>query len=149
MKIIITEQQFKKLVDNIINEKYPPETREEIDMRNDMEDDFIDIMRNVIEKRIDNYPNSIFYVDNDTNEIYMKYYQKTKHVYIDYIKLWSKFGSKYHLRYDEVQRFFKDMMSDHYNLRDITPKIQDRLFLSKMSEHYNLWGITPGPQGNS
>ncbi len=121
MKIIITENQFKKLIENIINEKYPPETREEIDIRNDMEDEFLEIMRNVIEETDKKYPDSVLYVDKNTNQIYIKYDQKSRYLWINYDKLWSIFEKKYHLEYEEIQRFFKDMMGEHYNLRDITP----------------------------
>ena len=123
---------------NIINEKYPPETREELDIKNDMEDDFVEIMKNVIEKKDPKYPGDIVYADKN-NEVYMMHDKENNKLWVDYYKLWSSFQSKYHLEYEENQRFFKDMMSEHYNLWDITPWATD--FDdddSYMSEHYNL-----------
>ena len=88
-----------------------------------MEDDFVEIMKDVVEKPSEKYIGNILYVDKNNNKIYMMHDQKSKYLWIDQDKLWSFFESEYHLEYEETQRFFKDMVSEHYNLWDVTPKI--------------------------
>ncbi len=140
MNILITESQFKRLVKNIINEKYPPVNREELDIKNDMEDNFVEIMKDVIEKP---YKYGISYVDKNNYYVYMKHDKKTNYLWIDYSKLWSIFKSKYHLEYKEIQRFFKDMVGEHYNLWDVTPIQTNYVNHPMVGEHYNLWDVTP------
>ena len=121
MKIIITESQFKKLIENIIKEEEKSDVVKDLEKRWAMEDEFRKIMKDVIEKTYQDYPDKIYYVDKNDNYTYMKYDQKTKYVLIDYYKLWSIFESKYDLNYYEVRDFFKGILKSDYNLRGITP----------------------------
>ena len=122
MKIIITESQFKRLIENIIKEEEKSDVVKDLEKRWAMEDEFRRIMKDVIEKTYQDYPNRIYYVDkNDPTEIYMEYDQISRYVLIDYEKLWSVFESKYDLNYYEVRDFFKGILKRDYNLRGITP----------------------------
>ena len=122
MKIIITESQFKRLIENIIKEEEKSDVVKDLEKRWAMEDEFRKIMKDVIEKTYQDYPDSIYYVDkNNPNKFYMEYNQKTKAVWIDYKKLWSNFESKYDLNYVEVRDFFKGVLKRDYNLRGVTP----------------------------
>ena len=123
MKIIITESQFKNIIENIIKEE-KSDVVKELEKRWAMEDEFRRIMKDVIEKKDPLNPtNRIYYVDkNDNSKVYMRYDQKTKYVWIDYYKLWSIFKTKYDLNYVEVRDFFKGILKRDYNLRGITPQ---------------------------
>ena len=121
MKIIITESQFKRLIENIIKEE-KSDVVKELEKRWAMEDKFRRIMKDVIEKENPKYPNKIYYVDkNNNSKVYMEYDQKTKYVWIDYKKLWSFFRIKYGLNYWETRDFFKGVLKSDYNLRGVTP----------------------------
>ena len=123
MKIIITESQFKRLIDNIINEEEKSDVVKDLEKRWAMEDEFRRIMKDVIEKKDPLNLDRILYVDkNDPTKIYMRYDQKTKYVWIDYYKLWSIFESKYGLNYLETREFFRGILKRDYNLRGITPQ---------------------------
>ena len=123
MKIIITESQFKRLIENIIKEEEKSDVVKDLEKRWAMEDEFREIMKDVVEKKDPLNLDRIYYVDkNDPNKIYMEYDQKSKYVLIDYKKLWSNFESKYDLNYYEVRDFFKGILKRDYNLRGITPK---------------------------
>ena len=122
MKIIITESQFKRLIENIIKEEEKSDVVKDLEKRWAMEDEFRKIMKDVIEKTYQDYPDKIYYVDkNDPTEIYMEYDQKSKYVWIDYKKLWSFFQSKYGLNYQKTREFFKGILKRDYNLRGVTP----------------------------
>ena len=122
MKIIITESQFKKLIENIIKEEEQSDVVKDLEKRWAMEDEFRRIMKDVIEKKDPLNLDRILYVDkNDNSKAYMEYYQKSKDVWIDYYKLWSIFKTKYDLNYVEVRDFFKGILKRDYNLRGITP----------------------------
>ena len=125
MKIIITESQFKRLIENIIKEEEKSDVVKDLEKRWAMEDEFRRIMKDVIEKKDPLNPtNRIYYVDkNDNSKVYMRYDQKTKYVWIDYEKLWSIFESKYGLNYVEVRDFFKGVLKSDYNLRGVTPPL--------------------------
>ena len=122
MKIIITESQLKRLIENLIKEE-EFDANKWLEKRWAMEDEFRRIMKDVIEKKNPLNPtNTIFYVDkNDPTEIYMEYNKKNNYVSIDYKKLWSFFRTKYNLNYPETRDFFKGVLKSDYNLRGITP----------------------------
>ena len=123
MKIIITESQFKRLIENIIKEEEKSDVVKDLEKRWAMEDEFRRIMKDVIEKKDPLNLDIIFYVDkNDNSKAYMEYDQKSKDVWIEYEKLWSIFESKYDLNYYEVRDFFKGILKRDYNLRGVTPK---------------------------
>ena len=123
MKIIITESQFKRLIENIIKEEEKSDVVKDLEKRWAMEDEFRRIMKDVIEKKNPLNPtNRIFYVDkNDPTEIFMEYNKKNNYVSIDYKKLWSPFQSKYDLNSQETREFFKGILKSDYNLRGVTP----------------------------
>ena len=126
MKIIITESQFKRLIDNLIKEEEKSDVVKDLEKRWAMEDEFRRIMKDVIEKKDplnQYYPDKIYYVDkNDNSKVYMEYDQKTKYVWIDYKKLWSVFQFKYGLNYQKTKDFFKGILKRDYNLRGVTPR---------------------------
>ena len=125
MKIRLTESELKNIIENIIKEEEKSDVVKDLEKRWAMEDEFRKIMKDVIEKTYQDYPDKIYYVDKNDNYTYMKYDQKTKYVLIDYYKLWSVFQSKYGLNYLETRDFFKGILKRDYNLGGIIPTEAD------------------------
>ena len=143
MKIIITESQFKRLIENIIKEE-KSDVVKDLEKRWAMEDEFRKIMKDVIEKENPLNLDIIFYVDkNDPTEIYMEYDQTSRYVWINYEKLWSVFESKYGLNYQKTKDFFKGILKRDYNLRGVTPVNTQFSHLPGLKRDYNLRGVTP------
>ena len=82
------------------------------------EEYFIELLNNLTIKTSDKYPDLIFYLYKD--EIYLEYNQKTKHVWVNNRRIWSKFESKYSLNYGEIQGLTTGLVEEHLKLRGIT-----------------------------
>ena len=120
MNILITENQFKRLINNIINEEDNSlKLREKYHI---MEDWFVPILDQLTEKTYDNYPGSIFYVDKN-NKVYMEHDQKNKGLWVDYDKIWSYFYKNYSYNYKEVRKLIQGLVGEHLGLWDATPDI--------------------------
>ena len=120
--IRLRESQFKKLIENIIKEEEQSDVVKDLEKRWAMEDEFRKIMKDVIEKKDPDYPNTILYVDKNDNYVYIEYDQKNRSVWIDYKKLWSIFESKYDLNYEKTIEFFKHILKIDYDLRGVIPR---------------------------
>ena len=97
---------------------------------------------NLIPKTIENYPNSIYYV-NDNNQDLMEYDKKTERVYIHYDHIWSKIESLFHLNYGETQSIMKVWAEEDYKLGGVTPRRIPYNHWNQVEEDYKLGGVTP------
>ena len=123
MKILITEIQFKSLINKIIiaEDQEQQQDQYSLELRRlywKMEDWFVKILENLKEIKEDDF---IYWVDKD-NKIYMKYNKKNEVILIDYDKIWSYFESNYSDNYEEIQRLMRDLVGEHLNLWDATPQ---------------------------
>ena len=140
MKLIITENQFKRLINNIINEEDNSlKLREKYHI---MEDWFVPLLNQLTEKTSDNYPGSIFWV-NENNKVYMEHDQKNKWLWVDYDEIWSYFYKNYSHNYKEISKLIQGLVGEHLNLWGITPLNGTVAQTKWVGEHLNLWGITP------
>ena len=138
MKIRLTESQFKRLIENIIKEEEKSDVVKDLEKRWAMEDEFRKIMKDVIEKKDPDYPNTILYVGKNDNYVYIEYDQKNRSVWVDYKKLWSIFESKYDLNNDKTIEFFKYILKRDYDLRGVIPTGSGGLQNTKMKLDYDL-----------
>ena len=81
---------------------------------------FKSILNNLTHKTIDKekYSDSIFFFNN--NKCYFEYNQKYRYFWCDYDKVWSVFGTKYNMNYQQIQVFIKCLMEEHFKLRGLT-----------------------------
>ena len=84
-------------------------------------DYFVELLDNLKEKKSYKYPDSIFYVDKDTEEVYMEH--DKKYILINYDKIWKVFKSKYYRNYEEIRELIKELVGEHMNLWDVTPAL--------------------------
>ncbi len=65
------------------------------------------------------YPDSEFYFKG--KDVYFEHDKKTKYLWCDYDKIWSVFEKEYGMKYEEIQVFIKEQVTEHLKLKDITP----------------------------
>ena len=82
------------------------------------EDYFIEILKVLKPKTLNEYPNSIFYVYN--GKIYIQYDKKNNYAWLDYNRIWSIFESKYHCNYQEIKDITEHLLEEHLKLRGVT-----------------------------
>ena len=63
-------------------------------------------------------PNISFYV-NSNNEVMMEYLQENEEVWINYVHIWSKIESLFHLNYRETQSIMKVWLEETYKLEGV------------------------------
>ena len=108
-----------------------------------MEDWFVPLLNQLEKVKLDEYPDSIFWANENNKETYMQYNKKTKRLYVDYNRIWSYFYKNYSHDYKEIRKLIQGLVGEHLNLWGIA-LIPTRLrFHSGVEEHLNLWGITP------
>ena len=66
-----------------------------------------------------------------------------KKFYCDYTEIWSYLKSNYSIKYDEIQQFISDRLSEHSKLRVLTPELSLIRFTALLSEHSKLRVLTP------
>jgi hypothetical protein len=66
------------------------------------------------------YPNAVFYV-NPSNEVMMEYDKENEEVWINYVHIWSKIESLFHLNYRETQSIMKVWLEETYKLGGVIP----------------------------
>ena len=88
-----------------------------------MEDWFVPLLNQLEKVKLDEYPDSIFWVNKNNKETYMQYNKKTKNLYVDYNKIWSYFYKNYSHSYMEVRKLIQGLVGEHLNLWGITPWI--------------------------
>ena len=64
------------------------------------------------------YENDLYYFYN--KNVLFDQYKKSGRFYINYDKIWSIFGSKFNLKYNDIQSITKKMVERHFKLKDIT-----------------------------
>ena len=70
----------------------------------------------------DKYPNWIFYFNQNDNCIF-EYNTKNGYFWCNYKLYWSIFYEKFGFNYNQVRDLTKDMVENHFNLKEITPFI--------------------------
>ena len=85
-----------------------------------MEDWFVPILDQLEKVKLDEYPDSIFWVNENNKKIYMQYNKKTKRLYVDYNRIWSYFYKNYSHDYMEVRKLIQGLVGEHLNLWGIS-----------------------------
>jgi len=75
---------------------------------------------NLIPKKRKDKPNISFYV-NSNNEVMIEYHQENEEVWINYVHIWSKIESLFHLNYDDTQSIIKVWLEETYKLEGVIP----------------------------
>ena len=136
MNILITEDQFKNLIENIIKEDNI-DYQKQMKLRHKMEDWFVKLLDTLTEKKSDKYPDSIFYINKENDEIYMEHNELLKQLYINYYKIWKYFYNNYSSKYQEIQKLINQLVSEHLNIQDVTPLQIDFNISRSLVEYLN------------
>ena len=67
------------------------------------------------------YPDWIFYFNNDNNNCIFEYNTKNGDFYCDYKLYWTIFYKKFGFNYNIIRNLTKDMVENHFKLKGITP----------------------------
>ena len=137
MKIIITENQYKLIKENIsLKEKLKnlikkvsfestvkvvgslDKTFEIFDIKEPM--DFLNLFNDLESVQSEEFQDWTLYRYKKGYN-FMIYDRKNGEVYIDYDEIWSVLGSKFGLNYTETQKLTKIWLDEVYNLRGVTP----------------------------
>ena len=138
MKIIITENQYKLIKENIsLKEKLKnlikkvsfestvkvvgslDKTFEIFDIKEPM--DFLNLFNDLESVQSEEFQDWTLYRYKKGYN-FMIYDRKNGEVYIDYDEIWSVLGSKFGLNYTETQKLTKIWLDEVYNLRGVTPQ---------------------------
>ena len=87
-------------------------------MEKSKEDYFIELLKVLKPKTLNEYPDSIFYVYKD--KFYIEYNKKTNHAWVDYNRIWKIFSSKYHCNSQEIKKITTDLLEEHLKLKGVT-----------------------------
>ncbi len=82
---------------------------------------FLGIIKDLVVKKSDDYPDSLFFCKNDT--IYVELSTKNGNLYCNYPLMWRVFQREYLMQFIDIQSFIKTMVEQHMELKDITPII--------------------------
>jgi hypothetical protein len=138
MKIIITENQYKLIKENIsLKEKLLglikkvgfksvvkivgslDKTFEIFDIKKPM--DFLNLYNDLESVQSEEQPDwTLFRYEKHKN--LMIYHRKNDYVYINYDEIWSVLEDKFGLNYSEIQKLTERWLDEVYNLRGVTPK---------------------------
>ena len=137
MKIIITENQFKLIKENIsLKERLSgliksvgfesvtkivgslDKTFEIFDIKNPM--DFLNLFNDLESVQSEEYEDYVLYRYKKGYN-FMIYDRKNEFVYINYPRIWSVLEGKFGLDYSETQELTKVWLDEVYNLRGVTP----------------------------
>jgi hypothetical protein len=138
MKIIITENQYKLIKENIsLKEKLLglikkvgfesvvkivgslDKTFEIFDIKEPM--DFLNIFNNLESVQSEEYGDYMLYRYKKRHN-FMIYDRKNGYVYINYDEIWSVLEDKFGLNYGEIQELTRVWLDEVYNLRGVTPE---------------------------
>jgi hypothetical protein len=138
MKIIITENQYKLIKENIsLKEKLLglikkvgfesvvkivgslDKTFEIFDIKEPM--DFLNIFNNLESVQSEEYGDYMLYRYKKGHN-FMIYDRKNGYVYINYDEIWSVLEDKFGLNYGEIQELTRVWLDEVYNLRGVTPE---------------------------
>jgi len=137
MKIIITENQYKLIKENVsLKEKLKElmkktgfestirvvgssdKTFEIFDIKEPI--DFLNLFNDLESVQSEEEPNWVLYRYKKGHN-FMIYDRKNGYVYINYDEIWSVLEDKFGLYYSEIQRLTKIWLDEVYNLRGVTP----------------------------
>jgi hypothetical protein len=154
MKIIITENQYKLIKENIsLKEKLKDlikkvgfesvtkivgsldKTLEIFDIKEPM--DFLNLFNDLESVQSEKDEDWTLYRYKKGHN-FMVYDRGFLYVYISYDDIWSVFEDKFGLNYDETYELTKAWLDEVYNLRGVTPKSLLDPFFYKLDEVYNL-----------
>ena len=65
------------------------------------------------------YPNSVFWLDKD-GQFMFQHDEKNGIFWCSYAHVWSVFGAKFGMDYDEIQAFTKGMVEEHFKCKGVT-----------------------------
>jgi len=82
------------------------------------EDYFIELLKVLKPKTLNEHPDYIFYVYKD--KLYIEYNKKTNHAWVDYNRIWKIFSSKYHCNSQEIKKITTDLLEEHLKLKGVT-----------------------------
>ncbi|PCI28708.1 hypothetical protein COB55_03510 [Candidatus Wolfebacteria bacterium] len=129
-KIIITEQQFKVLVESIVMEV---DSREEViekwEKEKKMEDWFVKLLNNLEER---SYHGDTYYINEETNEIYIYYDKDNNKLRINTDKMWKPLKSMFNVNFNDVGGIYKRLIGEYLNLWNVRPVPFD-------PDYLNLW----------
>ena len=159
MKIIITENQYKLIKENVsLKEKLlglikkvgfesvvkivgsSDKTFEIFDIKEPM--DFLNLFNDLDIVQSEEQENCTLYRYKKGHN-FMIYNRKNGNVYINYDEIWSVLENKFGLNYDETQELTRVWLDEVYNLRGVTPEMYVGKTWEKLDEVYNLRGVTP------
>lgn len=130
-KVIITENQFKRLVENLIdiNEETQDEAQQQLKNRWEIENNFVTTLKNLEEKTHEKHPDSIFFVHKDTGKVYMEYknsgdttIRDIPVLFIDFEEIWERLHDEYSADHREQMALLKFMISEYMNFKGIQPE---------------------------
>ena len=87
------------------------------------------------------YPRTVFFFKED--RCWMEYNWKNGYFGCRYEDFWEVLEREYHWGYDEVERFIKNQVEQHFKLKGITPCGVEGVILMVVEEHFKVKGITP------
>jgi len=116
MKVLITENQFKMLVENIIKEKF--DVHEYLRNKNKVEDWFVKLLDQLKETTNEKFPDDIFWIHKGTGKVYIAYGKINKEITAD-SKVWSYFYKNYSKNKEEIGKLMKELVGEHLNIWDI------------------------------
>ena len=138
MKIIITENQYKLIKENIsLKEKLLglikkvgfesvtkivgslDKTFEIFDIKEPI--DFLNLFNDLESVQSEEEPNWVLYRYKKGHN-FMIYDRKNGYVYINYDEIWSVLEDKFGLNYGEIQELTRVWLDEVYNLRVVTPQ---------------------------
>ena len=120
MKVIITESQYSKAIDQFISYLLEPHE----------------------EKTYDRYPDAIYWVKG--GEVIVEI-ENSAYFWLRYT-IWNRISQMFGLDYDETQSVIKVWLEEHYNLGVLTPEGFMIFSQHLLEEHYNLGVLTPHTQ---
>ena len=159
MKIIITENQYKLIKENVsLKEKLLglikkvgfesvrkivgplDKTFEIFDIKGPM--DFLNLFNDLESVQSEERENWTLYRYKKGHN-FMIYNRKNGVVYISYSEIWSVLENKFGLNYSETQQLTKRWLDEVYNLRGVIPTDSSSNEYLVLDEVYNLRGVTP------
>ena len=92
-----------------------------VDKEQEMKEFLAPFLTNLTIVHIEEYPNSVFYKQND--EVLLELYQdeKNRYFFTDYDKIWSVFHDRFGLSYTDIQAFIKREVESTLKLGSVTP----------------------------
>ena len=104
------------------------------------EDYFIELLKVLKPKTLNEYPDSIFYIYKD--KFYIEYNKRIKYAWLNYNRIWSIFESKYHCSCREIKEITGHLLEEHLKLRRPTTGSEVIMVIDMLEKHLKLNGVT-------